>query len=553
MIDQNLVLFESNPDFADNSRALYDYIVDKTDFKTFWVVKDPAMLGPMRAAGVDCDIENSDRAIAMEQCAHYLVTSSFMFAYNKRPGQIHVSAWHGFGPKTIGFDEDAASESSALRDLKVITTQCDLLTTSSRMSQLMMAGMLSMDPRKVMNSGFPRNDYLFTTDGRKLLEGALGVDFGSSKLIMYLPTMRKGLKAEGGQFDKNIFNYEDYDAAGLDEFLKLNDAYVIAKIHFADDSSFDQGSFELPERVLFLDSLSLGSKLLTIYHVLNAFDLLITDYSSVYVDFLLLNRPIVFSCPDFEEYKKDRGFISDDPRWMMPGAFVKSQSDLLSALGSFFNGVDAAASLRESFMPVIHSHRDAKAAERVVQRMIGVASTHSRDCDKEIGSCFADSNSTLRQYMNLRSKAELFLDYGSGFNSEDVLSIEYTSNCFGSHVCLTFNVPSGVNEVRFDPADDGSFLLKDVSFSFNGTPLIWGALNGSESHSNIVFCGLDPQILVSGFDGSAGELCVNFDRCELGDSADYVSRLMERGRSLSEEPVHSLSGSLSRVFRFGRH
>ena len=59
MIDQNLVLFESNPDFADNSRALYDYIVDKTDFKTFWVVKDPAMLGPMRAAGVDCDIENS--------------------------------------------------------------------------------------------------------------------------------------------------------------------------------------------------------------------------------------------------------------------------------------------------------------------------------------------------------------------------------------------------------------------------------------------------------------------------------------------------------------
>ena len=38
-----------------------------------------------------------------------------------------------------------------------------------------------------MNSGFPRNDYLFTTDGRKLLEGALGVDFGSSKLIMYLP------------------------------------------------------------------------------------------------------------------------------------------------------------------------------------------------------------------------------------------------------------------------------------------------------------------------------------------------------------------------------
>lgn len=84
-------------------------------------------------------------------------------------------------------------------------------------------------------------------------------------------------------------------------------------------------------------------------------------------------------------------------------------------------------------------------------------------------------------------------------------------------------------------------------------PLIWDALNGSESHSNIVFCGLDPQILVSGFDGSAGELCINFDRCELGDSAGYVSCLMEHEHSLSDEPAHSLSGSLSRVFRFGRH
>lgn len=553
MIDQNLVLFESNPDFADNSRALYDYIIENTNLKTFWVVKDSAMLEPMRAAGVECDIENSERAVAMEQRAHYLISSSFMFAFNKRPGQIHVSAWHGFGPKTIGFDEDAASETSALRDLKVITTQCDLLTTTSRASQLMMAGMLSMDPRKVMNSGFPRNDYLFTTDGRKLLEDALGVEFGTSKLIMYLPTMRKGLKAEGGQFDKNIFNYEDYDASGLDEFLKLHDAYVIAKMHFADDSSFNQGSFELPKRVLFLDGLSLGSKLLTIYHVLNAFDLLITDYSSVYVDYLLLDRPIVFSCPDYEGYKKDRGFISDDPRWMMPGVFVRSQSELLSALGSVFIGADATVSLRESLMPIFHSHEDANASARVVERMIEEAVAHSDDCDKEVGSCFVDLNSPLRQYANLHSKAELFLDYGSGFNPEGALSADYTSNCFGSHVCLTFNIPSGVRQIRFDPADNGSFLLEAVSFCIDGKSLVWEPLNGSKSDSNYVFSGIDPQILVSGFDGFAGKLCINYDRCELGDSADFVSGLMKQESSDSNRPKRSPFGSIGRLLEFGRH
>ena len=104
-------------------------------------------------------------------------------------------------------------------------------------------------------------------------------------------------------------------------------------------------------------------------------------------------------------------------------------------LGSFFNGVDDTVSLRESFMPVIHSHRDARAAERVVQRMIGVASTRSCDCDKEIGSCFADSNSPLRQYMNLRSKAELFLNYGSGFNSDLDYQLHPNTSHIHPHMC----------------------------------------------------------------------------------------------------------------------
>ena len=552
MIDQNLVVFESNPDFADNSRALYDYIVKNTELSTFWVVKDPEMLELMRNSGVDCDLENSERSVAMERRAHYLVTSSFMFAFNKRPGQIHVSAWHGFGPKTIGFDEDAAAGQNSLRDLKVITTQCDLLTTTSRMSQLMMAGMLSMDPRKVINSGFPRNDYLFATDGRTLLQEALGIDFGRSKLIMYLPTMRKGLKAEGGQFDNNIFNYDDYDAAGLDSFLERNDAFIISKMHFADNSSFNRASFDLPKRVLFLDNLSLGSNLLTIYHVLNAFDALITDYSSVYIDYLLLDRPIVFSCPDFAEYARDRGFISDDPRWMMPGDFVQSQSDLLSSLARVLGGIDDSAPRRASFSLVVHSHVDGASSQRVFDRMIEKNNDGQLDCDKLIGSCFADSGSPLRQYLNLMSKAELYLDFGSGFDAEHTLAQKYTSNCFGSSVSLSFMIPAGVKQVRFDPADYGSFLLRDIAFCFNGLRLNWEPTNGSKFDSNAVFSTIDPQVLVTGFNEEAGELTVSFVRSELGDSAECVAGLIESSAKASADSTHVRKGAIQRLLKFGR-
>ena len=549
MIDQKLVIFESNPDFADNSRALYDYIVKSTELRTFWVVKDPVMLKLMRDSGVDCDLVNSDRAVAMEQRAHYLVTSSFIFAYNKRPGQIHISVWHGFGPKTIGFDEDAAANENALRDLKVITTQCDLLTTTSRMSQLFMAGMLSMDPRKVINSGFPRNDYLFATDGRKLLQDALGIDFGNSRLIMYLPTMRKGLKAEGGQFNKNIFNYGDYDVAALDSFLESNDAFIISKMHFADNSSFKRDFFDLPKRVLFLDNLSLGFSLLTIYHVLNAFDALITDYSSVYVDYLLLNRPIIFSCPDFDDYARDRGFISDDPRWMMPGDFVQSQSDLLLSLDRIFSGNDDAASRRASFVSLVHSHIDGRSSQRVFDKMIEMNRDYQLDCDKMVASCFADSGSTLRQYMNLTSKAELYLDHGSGFEAGSVLIQEYSSNCFGSKVMLFFKIPADVQQVRFDPADYGSFLLRDVSFSFTGLNLMWRPVNGSANDTSVVFDTSDPQILVTGFNGEAGELTVTFLRSELGKSAEYVAALVDNNPDAHSQVK---SGRMGRFMKFWR-
>ena len=63
--------------------------------------------------------------------------------------------------------------------------------------------------------------------------------------------------------------------------------------------------------------------------------MLITDYSSVYVDYLLLDRPIVFSCPDLEKYKKDRGFVVEDPSLLMPGTLVRNQKELINSLRAF--------------------------------------------------------------------------------------------------------------------------------------------------------------------------------------------------------------------------
>lgn len=129
------------------------------------------------------------------------------------------------------------SEEDTFDSLKVITTQTDIITATSRFSRLTLSGMFAVDPRKVKETGYPRNDIMFWSDAKKELSKLLSIDVYNSKLFFYLPTMRKGLKGEGEQFDDNIFNYLDYDADEIDWFLEKNNAYIVAKVHFAEQRS----------------------------------------------------------------------------------------------------------------------------------------------------------------------------------------------------------------------------------------------------------------------------------------------------------------------------
>ena len=79
---------------------------------------------------IKCVLEGSREAREIIDKAHYLITSSFDFAYNKRIGQIHIAAWHGFPLKVIGFFDSAAASETYVKGLKVITTQTDLITAT---------------------------------------------------------------------------------------------------------------------------------------------------------------------------------------------------------------------------------------------------------------------------------------------------------------------------------------------------------------------------------------------------------------------------------------
>lgn len=537
MVDEKLMVFESNPDFSDNSRGLWEYVHNNTDFETCWVVKSSKVLDKLQKNKINCVLKDTPEAETITSKAKYLITSSFEFAESKSKEQVHVSAWHGFPLKLIGFFE-SASVTSNFSSLKIITTQSDIITCSSKFSQLTIGGMFSVDPRKVKITGFPRNDILFNSNGRKNLEKLTGLNLDGSKLIFYLPTMRQGLKEEGKRFNENIFNYSDYELKALDTFLEENDAYIFAKLHFADNSYYSRSLFELPKRIIFLDTDMLLDKMLTIYHLMNAFDVLVTDYSSVYVDYLLLNKPIIFSCPDIEKYKEDRGFIVDDPEFLMPGKKVKSQVELIESLKSVLQGVDDYRIDRENKMMLFHSNLDGNSSKRLFEEMMNNSFV---DANKDYANLFLPNYSPLYQY-TLTGVVDCYFDKGEGYSELEKKEIHYSFDV-NQKVEFDIELPPQTINVRFDPDRKARWILRnleiknqdDLSLSFN-------VVNAVEKDGDIILVDNDSQIHINNISDSE-ILHITYT---IVDSYSNIEKLYKTMNQLEQE-LNTIKIQLSEV------
>jgi CDP-glycerol glycerophosphotransferase (TagB/SpsB family) len=94
-------------------------------------------------------------------------------------------------------------------------------------------------------------------------------------------------------------------------------------------------------------------------------DLLITDYSSIYFDYLLLNRPIIFTPTDLEEYRETRGFLLEPYDFWTPGPKVTSQKALQHEILKSLCDIKYFQSERETILSIIHQYRDNKSSERL--------------------------------------------------------------------------------------------------------------------------------------------------------------------------------------------
>lgn len=367
-----LFVFMSQPDFSCNPYALYEYVRDHTNHETAWIVKANDKFKALQERGIRCAIYNTVDGNELIAKADYIIMNSYTFPdVPKRGGQIFANLWHGSGIKAHDY-YNRNSRPQHIADLRDFCEKTDLMCVHSLDDRFKLSAQLHYDLRRSYVTGQPRIDYVNRADGRTNIakifgEGILQYDH----LIFYAPSFRANASSHSGSLvGDNIFRLKDFDAERLDELLIEHKAAIIYKLHPIEQTAFKGRKFNLGSRCFELTEKMLFDADVRYVEFLNVFDAMISDYSSIVFDYLLLNRPIIYLIPDYEEYTNQRGFVFNKiDRWM-PGGKAFTFQEMLTEIDEAITNPAKHQAERELVLDYRFDYRDDGAAQRCYETIM---------------------------------------------------------------------------------------------------------------------------------------------------------------------------------------
>lgn len=286
--------------------------------------------------------------------AKFIVTTHEPFKVKK--GQVSISLWHGIPLKRMGFAANNTSFKADLHELKVWQKNADVVVTSSDLYSSLMTACVGLENSKYITTGFPRIDALAnsTFSKQQLLNDLFNLDDKDTKIGIYMPTFRWELENE--QVIKqvqagNFMALTDFDLEQLNSALARNNQCLLVKLHPYEMKLVNDLHFKA-DRIAFLNDRYLRENQLDLYELLPATDFLMTDFSSIYFDYLHLNKPIIFVANYLSEYQQKRGLLLSPYEDVTPGAKVTTQAQLHAALDNLVD--DNFASQRQTWLKMTY-------------------------------------------------------------------------------------------------------------------------------------------------------------------------------------------------------
>ncbi len=306
---------------------------------------------------------------ALATSGYLINNATFPPQFSKREGQTYLNTWHGTPLKRMGFDMPGGALESA-NTLRNFLAADYLLSANTHMTNQMYAQAYKLDGLfggTILEEGYPRVDRAFLSDLERAdvdaQLSAAGIERGSRQLVVFAPTWR------GASFSRPVDNVNEIMAQRSIIAAKLDPAQwlVVVKLH--------QQAHRYTRNRSDLRGLVVPNSIPT-NALLGLTDLLVTDFSSIFFDYLPLERPIVFFAPDAKDYGSSRGlyFGLDE----LPGAVLTTPADTAVEVARLAAGANSTDQRRLRTARARFSRWDDGAAtERVVNAVFAGAEARS--------------------------------------------------------------------------------------------------------------------------------------------------------------------------------
>jgi len=335
--NKNKWVFGSPNGFACNPKYLFLDILEKNrSINAIWISKDINEYILLKSKNLPVFSKNSIYGLY-----HCLTSGVYVYSYNLSDINIwtsgsarRVNLWHGVGIKNIEFKSTVGPTAklymnksllNKIRNIQFFLKPNVFLSTSklmtSHFSECFMIG-----KEKCIEAVYPRCQFLFNNkdyilDHIRKYESDLIIDEINKisthrKVYLYMPTWRDN--------EVDFITYSKLDFNVLNNILKERNELFLIKLH-------PNTKIEL-NKINQLSNVTVLSNKIDVYAIIPFSDVLITDYSSIYYDYILTNKKVIIYSFDYEDYVSNSRDLAFDFNEYTPGVRAKTFEDLVNIL-----------------------------------------------------------------------------------------------------------------------------------------------------------------------------------------------------------------------------
>lgn len=360
---KNIIILNGEGDTCENALALGRYIRQKNYFGKYrlvWLCDHPERFQ-------DTDNERYIQRktpmyakTATELFQYYLYTGRAKYVifenqliHKLRKDQVTVYMNHGSPPI------------KSTKGIINLPEDLDVALSPSRFSTDIISEQYGINKERILCCGSPRTDDLFDLTNVENIKTDLEIT-GFDKIILWVPTFRQHKNSNRIDTDSlyglgvPIVN-EETDFEKLLSVLQQNKTLLLLKPHMFQDMKYFKLHTVSNFRMITNEELETHGK--TVYDLMKCADAMLTDYSTIAFDFMLLNRPLGYTLDDRNEYRV--GFSMDHIEDLMPGEKIYTLKDLCEFVYGIKDEKDLFYKKRGRVNALVHDYPDAHNAERL--------------------------------------------------------------------------------------------------------------------------------------------------------------------------------------------